>query len=145
MRIEPDGIDLGWFALDQDGHIGFFTSGGSRIVSELILASEETYDFLDDSLEKLPEIGRASRGWFGKVTRGDWAKMMARGLFAYDFHSFDNNRFMEGEYRRVGIPTHPLKLDTLQKTVVDALRRVTWATTCFATAKVVPKDLILGL
>ena len=67
MRIDPDGINLGWFAVDRDGHLGFFKSQGSRVVPESVLASRETWEFLNKAIQSLPRIGKGSPPWYRYV------------------------------------------------------------------------------
>ena len=63
MRIDPDGIDLDWYAVDRDGHLAHFTSGGSRLVPERVLASQEDLKKVDRILQDSPANGRALSAW----------------------------------------------------------------------------------
>ena len=143
LRLDPDGLDIGWFALDQDGHVGFFVSGGSRVVPEPVLASRKTWELLDQVIKALPRVGYGKLSLFVGRDRKDWTEMAARGLYAYDFKPYDNGSFKKGEYTRIAIPSKPLTVASLDGDIGKALQRVTMGTICFARKRVVKQDLLL--
>jgi hypothetical protein len=145
MKIDPDGIDLGWFAADGDGHLAFFTSGGSRVVPELVLKSKEALDRLEYLVSELPAIGDAivSKNITGKLD--DWVDMARRGLFGFDFSSFDDAVFENGEYILVAKPSQPLNLADVDSFLKDALQTLAYKTVCFSTLKVLSKAVICEL
>jgi len=145
MRIDPDGIDLGWFAVDRDGHVGFFTSAGSRIVPEAVLKSLETWTSLDKAIKSLPCVGKGSLRHSGGGNCSSWIEMAGRGLFAYDFKSYDTSVFENGDYQIIATPSRPLVLASLNEAVGLAVSMVTMKTICFAQANLVQKDLVIAL
>ena len=145
MRINADGIDLGWFAVDKDGHVGFFTSAGSLIVPEAVLQSRETYESLSKAIKSLPPAGKGSVQHSGGGNRKDWIEMAARGLFAYDFKSYDTEVYKNGDYQIIALPSRPLVIASLSEAVGPALSAVTMKTVCFAHAKLIEKDLVIAL
>jgi hypothetical protein len=142
MRIDPDGIDLGWFAVDQDGHVGFFTSGGSRVVPEAVLSSPEALDGVKKAIHDRPRSTLEILRWALSDTRKHWADMAARGLFAYDFHSHDTSYFEEGEYRQIARPYRPFIPDSRDPNLGRILSPFTMTTICFARENLIKKDLI---
>jgi hypothetical protein len=145
MRINPDGIDLSWFAVDRDGHVGFFTSAGSRIVPEVVLKSRETWESLKKAIHSLPRTGKGSLRFSEGGNLKDWIEMAARGLFAYDFKSYDTAVFENGDYQIIATPSQPLVIASLGEAVGQALSVVTMKTICFAKENLVQKDLVIAL
>lgn len=145
MRIDPDGVDLGWFALDRDGHIGFFTSSGSRVVPETVLASRESLELLDKEIRKLPQLGKGSLRGSVSGNCKDWIEMAGRGLVAYDFKSHDTSVYEKGDYELIATPSQPSTIDSLDKEIGRALRALTMKTICFTQKKLIKQDLIQAL
>ena len=141
-RIDPDGKNLEWFALDRDGHLGFFTSHGSRVVPEPVLESDGTQEWLLRKVAFLPRIGKGSRAWF---VRGDlelWIRAAQRGFFGYRFEACGHGLSREGHYRRILKPVPPLRADSLEDDLWGQVARVTLSTVCFAESRFIEESLL---
>jgi hypothetical protein len=141
-RINPDGVNLEWVGVDRDGHLGFFTSQGSRLVPEPVLESDQTRDWLMRKVAFLPRIGKGSRAWFvgGDLEFG--IRMAQRGFFAYRLEACRHGRAREGHYRRVAKPSRPLRVESLDDEVRRWIVQVTFGTVCFAWTRTLEEELL---
>jgi hypothetical protein len=141
-RIDPDGTGLEWFALDRDGHLGFFTSQGSRVVPERVLESEEEWERLRRKAATMPPVGKGSRAWFVSGNLDLWIRMAERGFFSFILESCNHRVSEEGHYRRVAKPSRPLLAQSLDEDLRRALARVSLNAICFAKTRILEGDLI---
>ena len=132
---EPD-LDLDWFALDPEGYVGHFTTGGCGALP-LSIASASDVDLraVRDHFLSLPEVGRAlfNPAWAGlrrlfpgpgtepgEVFR-PWLQSAARGLYSFDY--IEDQRRRPRPYRVVARPEVPLKADELPPAIRSILER----------------------
>ena len=115
--------DWDWYALDQDGHIGHFTSAGMRTLPKSVKNDRETTEAIARYFFKqAPIIGgwsvRAEAekdcgGWekqgFDRYVR-DFALMATKGLFSFDTDLIHGEG---GRYYLVAIPERPLNVKDL--------------------------------
>jgi len=145
MRIKPEGMDLEWFAVDRDGHLGFFTSNGSRILPEPVLRSWDAWQWIRQTMKTLPRPGVGTLVVTREGNQEDWIEMAARGLFAYDFNPHDPAMDEEGDYQRIATPSQALIVDALDERIRRELAAVTMKTLCFAETEGIGKDRVLAL
>ena len=140
-RINPDGVNLEWVAVDRDGHVGFFTSQGSRLVPEPVLESDQTRDWLLRKVAFLPRIGKGSRAWFVGGDLEYAIRMAQRGFFAYRLEACRHGPTREGHYRRVAKPSRPRGVESRENDVRRWIGQVTFGTVCFAGTRILEDAL----
>ncbi|MBS1795227.1 MAG: hypothetical protein JSS81_15325 [Acidobacteria bacterium] len=125
-------LDLPWYAVDLEGRIGHFTTGGEKLFPPVVAESREDWEVLNNYFENLPAIqegnyivcpdlrnkldSRLVPNIFGYIKPS--AEMSARGLFAYDSPPDDNER----SYIRVTMPKKELKFDDLPEEIKNILQ-----------------------
>jgi hypothetical protein len=145
MKIEPFeqmGSDIEWYAVDNDGLILCFTSGGSLLPSAAS-DSKEDREVLFRFFESMP----TSEGSFGygakfhellgkKETNfaGDtklhlnlnkyWIANACRGLYAFDYDS--GTSWEVPEYFLVAAPTHRLHISVLPTQIAELVSRIAY-------------------
>jgi hypothetical protein len=144
VELNAEGYDLGWFATDRDGHIGFFTSQGSEVVPASVLASKERWELLDRGIHKLPSIGKGSLRWFVTGNREDWIEMARRGLYAYDFSEHYPGKAARGHYKRISSPSRPVGISSLALDLQQALSFTVISTVCFARQRTINPGVVLA-
>jgi hypothetical protein len=97
---EQKDFDLSWYAIDADGKIAHFLTGGFRLLPPSIAKSKENLEKLDNYFNDLPDLQEANfvvcpylksrldesdlpLGWNGYIKL--FAEMSAKGLYAYDY------------------------------------------------------------
>ena len=130
--VDPDGWDLDWFAVDRDGHLGHFSSFGSRVILPAALASKRERDRLFDGVMALPRRSRILRVTAGYLPSEDWGLMAERGLFSYDFISPEGMGWEVGTYGLVYAPKEPVLLSSLPPESQAPLERLRLPDLCFA-------------
>ncbi len=133
--MDVRGIDSTWFALDADGHVGVFTTGGEGPVPPWL--DPAWADAVFDELVTL-----AARGAHRLVTKDrspsryadpfqTWKRWADRGFYAYDWsdvHRAPAARLHR--YELIASPTRPIGVEPIP----EALRRQPRPSRgCFAT------------
>lgn len=134
-------LDLDWFAIDRDGHIAHFTSGGWGAVPVFYL--EKDYGELAAILnyfESLPIIGTA------KLVEPltcppeyltEWNQIAVRGIYSYDFIVYD------GPYSCIATPDIPLNIDQISSHIQKLIKNVIFNNISFSEEKTIdPKSHI---
>jgi hypothetical protein len=115
--------DWDWYAIDQDGHIGHFTSAGMRALPMSVKRDREATEMIERYFfEQAPVIGTWSvraeaeadcGGWekqgFDRYIK-DFALMASKGLFSFDTELI---RSEKGRYYLVAVPDHMLVVNDL--------------------------------
>ena len=126
--------DWDWYAVDQDEHIGHFTSAGMRVLPRSVKQDRETTEIIARYFfEQAPVVGKWSvraeaeadcGGWkkqgFERYIR-DFALMASKGVFSYDT---DLIRTEEGRYYLVAIPERILLINDLPSDVRKLISRI---------------------
>jgi len=129
-EIEQRTSDLDWYAVDLDGHIGQFLTGG-RLLPPRIAADKDTFELLSEYFLSLPQEGefafcpdfeahcREKHRDPDSAARMPFSqKMSCRGIFSYDANHDDDYFF------RVSVPTTKiLLLEDLPIGVADVLSK----------------------
>jgi hypothetical protein len=115
--------DWDWYAVDQDGHVGHFTSAGVRVLPKSVRQDRETTETIARYFfEQAPVVGKWSVGPEAEAECGGWQKqgferyirdfalMSSNGLFSFNS---DLSRTEKGRYYLVAIPERPLLLNNL--------------------------------
>jgi hypothetical protein len=89
--MDPDGLDLEGYAADRDGHLGHFTSCGSRVILPAVPSSRAAWKRLYDAMMALPPRGRARPVVRFEGTHDEAGEMAERGFFSHDFVSADTD------------------------------------------------------
>ncbi len=125
MIIDDDAeaaFDWDWYAVDEEGCIGHFTSAGMRELPRSVKRDREVVDLIRSYFfEQAPVIGswsvRAKAEWDcggweyqgREVYLTQFAKMASKGLFSFDTETHTN----AGRYFLVAIPIRILRVTDL--------------------------------
>ena len=151
---EEADLDLDWFALDSQGHVGHFTTGGCGALPRSAAAGEDL-EKVRDYFRALPEIGASVLNRdrlsgirlhpFDKAEPREsvryWADSAARGLFAYDY--LEDRRRRPRPYWVVARPEVPLVADELPPDVRAVVGRTVLRDVAFAHDDVIPMACLL--
>ncbi|MCI0459671.1 MAG: hypothetical protein L0Z62_22195 [Gemmataceae bacterium] len=130
-------MDSCWFAVDRDGHVGFFDTGENGILPEQSLGlswgsggpenAQRRMNTLAGLLRRVerPEEWAEAELWFVAEEMGRF------GLFVYEVNGYD---ILPGAYVRTQQPALPLHVDSLPPDLREALTRARFAGLCFADA-----------
>lgn len=131
-----DGIDAAWLAVDAQGRVAIFTTGGEGPIPETAWASVEAGEEL---VQSLPEV--SGHELLASVPRPtDFVSFAKRGLFAYDWS--DVHRVASkalGGYELQALPISPLQVSQL-----PAPLQVLAGTTLFAGIAFGSKLVVVG-
>lgn len=131
----PDGIDLTWLAIDGQGFVAAFTTGGcGPIPTSVVCQGDLAYDAFYQAFEYLPKVGDAqilvdSNGWRDTM----WAE---KGVYAYDWT--DVHRVAAADihaYELLVAPTHPIKAAQLPVGLTEILKDVHFPAVMFYESK----------
>jgi hypothetical protein len=123
----PTWSDLAWYALDENGAVGMFTSAGPGPIPAAVFRDLDTHLALVDYLDRLPV--RGSHEVLIRYPRmSDYTRAANRGLFAFDY-VYDYENPADGGYRLVARPTEPLPVDSLLGWARDRFEGIRLATT----------------
>ena len=127
--------DWDWYAVDQDGRIGHFTSAGLRVLPKSVKQDRETTELIARYFfEQAPVVGKwAVRpeaeadcgGWkkqgFDRFIR-DFALMASKGLFSFDTDPLF--RTEKGRYYLVAVPERIVLVNELPQEIGKRLSRI---------------------
>jgi hypothetical protein len=125
--------DWDWFAVDQEGRLAHFASGGYRNLPKTVRSSKEDLDLLLEYFSGLEVRVRplVEQHFNEKVAPDgaqlDWSsfiEMAGRGLYSYDTEMTPG---ATGNYLLVVRPPMPLTLGQLPPDIQSILRRTTLA------------------
>jgi hypothetical protein len=115
-------IDWDWYAVDEEGHVGHFTSAGMRKLPRSVKRDQEVTDRIRCYFfQQAPVIGSWSVRAEAEVDCGGWARqgserylqdfahMASKGLFSFDTET----RTEKGRYFLVAIPERILRVTEL--------------------------------
>jgi hypothetical protein len=113
------GLEFDWLAADRDRRVARFSSSGYGPVPASVLERVADIDAAVELTDYLPVIGLAIE--VPAELSGDygaWMLMSSRGLYAYDWFGH------HGPYRRIAVPTVPLRTVDLPARLLDAVELV---------------------
>ena len=116
--------DLDWYAVDEQGNVGEFLTGGHRLLPPSFASNKEISETLSDYFGNLPfeegdftfcpnlekNMRELKAGEINERFMPSSQKMAARGLYSYDSDSYV---YKERPYFRVALPKKALKLAEL--------------------------------
>lgn len=104
------GVEHDWLAVDQDGHVGFFTTAGGGLAPRALVLDPHGYEAAIAALFALPAAG--------EPTTDDWTAMARRGVYTFDAD------YNGGPYRPGVAPEVPALVAALPQAVAEVARRV---------------------
>lgn len=113
--------DWDWYAVDQDGHLGHFTSAGLRTLPKSVKNDREAAELIARYFfEQAPATG----GWSLRAKRRkqgseDFALMATKGLFSFDTELVHGS---QGRYYLVAIPETPLHINDVPENISGVSR-----------------------
>lgn len=150
-ELDEEVTDFDWFAMDKDGRIGHFTTGGMGALPRTVAASRDDLRLITDFfVETLPASTEASLApkALAAANNADWRKcwtqpmdaeaamascfedsmrMAGRGLFSFDHaYALDirSPRIRPcPRYHRIAIPAKPIHRTDLPPEIQSILRR----------------------
>ena len=148
---EEPGLDLDWFALDAQGNVAHFTTGGCGALPRSAAASRDDLKRVHDYVLSLQEMGAGllNEDWLKGLrlvptarieprhSFREWTASAARGLYAYDF--IEDQRRRPRPYRVVARPEVPLKADELPPEIREIVGRTVLHDVVFA------RDDVIGM
>ncbi len=107
----PDWADVMWYAVDQFGFVGMFTSGGPGPIPRAVFRDLDAHNLLAKYLRDLPFLAKPELLIRYKCTDA-WRQAAERGLYAFDYEC---NSELPAGYRLVACPqaSFALSLDSL--------------------------------
>ncbi len=137
-----EGLEFDWFAADNIGQLGVFTSAGRGFIPSRVFTSVSSYNEFIALVARRP-TSEAVLEFSGTGRFADWKELSEHGLFAYDFQ--DVHRI--GVHHRDGYdliyrPSTPATVSMLPASVAEYLPRLD---TIFGGADLVPLALLQAL
>jgi hypothetical protein len=150
-EIEQRTLDLDWYALDQDGRIGQFLTGG-KLLPGLLASDRVALEQLSNYFEELsaiggflfcPDFNAKSKRRFRDPDAKTWMpfsqEMSSRGLYSYDSEPGAES------YIRVSVPTVELTIGDLPPQIAAQINRVILPDFSFVRDRVIPDDALREL
>ena len=121
-------LDFDWFAVDDQGWIGHFTTAGFKLLPRSVSPSQEDLKLVTGYFERSAPI---REGHFvdneiiptlknekdPERRLRDFVAMANRGLYSYDIESYGDTYF------RVAIPKSPMHMSDLPENIQEILKR----------------------
>jgi hypothetical protein len=151
-EADQEVYDYDWFAVDKEGNVGHFATGGSGTLPRVVTASREDLQFIADFFNALapsteatlaPRARKAAedmdwrKGWTGPPMDAeaaaahcfrDFMRMADRGLYSFDHSYALDHRAVRTRpcplYYRIAIPIKPLHVADLPVDVQMILNRL---------------------
>ena len=119
-EIDLQSEDILWFAIDTNGSVLAFTSGGSGNVPEFVCRSKEETEFLEsffDSYDAANTTGILLIENDGSPLSEDALRYACHGITCFDVDINNNN----SSYTKISFPEKPLCISELPKDVRKVL------------------------
>lgn len=149
-ELEEEASDYDWFAVDREGRVGHFTTGGFGVLPRSVAASSDDHKAITEFFRSLPVSSEASlapkaqeaaknpklrRTWTGPMSAStaathcfeDFVQMASREVFSFD-HSYGLDCSMRRMrpcpvYYLIARPSNPLHVATLPLDIRTVLNR----------------------
>ena len=126
------GSEFDWFAVDEGGHVGVFSTAGYGPVPSAVLKHVAELDaYYNTWRDAISLTGRCVDRPLRPGDFNDWISAAERGLYGFDW------TIWAGPYERVTVPSHPLNVDELPRDL-RRLATVVSLAVDFGTATTVP-------
>ena len=96
----PDWADVMWYAVDELGFVGMFTSAGPGPIPRAVFRDLDAHYALAKYLRDLPFVGKPELLIYYKRTDA-WRQAAERGLYAFDY---EGDSELPAGYRLVACP-----------------------------------------
>lgn len=144
--------DLDWYAVDKQGNIAQFLTGGHRLLPPSFSLDRELSEKLTDYFDNLPftegdfvfcpNLERNMRDFEANRMNKNFMhfskKMAAKGLFSFDSDS-DANK--DRPYFRVTLPKQALKLTDLPQDIKAILNNLKFIEISFIEDSIIPEEI----
>jgi hypothetical protein len=135
-RDDVFGLEYDWFAVDQDGHIGHFSSAGYGAIPLAVFDHADAQEQLFAYFQEQPIQTEAELMIAPGGTLDAWLAMARQGVFSYDFKHWD------GPYQLIARPVRPTFISALPSHIQQIVRHVSFEEICFRTAPTInPEQL----
>jgi hypothetical protein len=124
-RDYPDGLDCVWIALDRDGRVGAFVTGGEGpIPTQALLSHRLPVEEIEARLGELPSTTIA-RLLVPMKRPDDFLELAQRGVFAYDWTDVHRTRSEAlHAYEQIAAPDAPISARELPKEIAGLLEGI---------------------
>ena len=132
--LEEETTDLDWFAIDQQGFIGHFTTGGAGALPRSVASSKEDLESVCKYFRSLPlnaTVPLASQKAMAVLaTKNDQARekylrdflqMASRGLYSFDYQPTGKR---PSPYFLVARPEQPLHFNDIPPEIQGLLKKI---------------------
>lgn len=118
-RPYPDGIDCVWLAVDRDGHLGAFVTGGEGpIPLQALNSAHSPVEEIEERIYDLPRVSDA-RLLVEMKRPDDFVAIAERGFFVYDWTDVQRTmRESVHAYELVAVPVNPITIDAVPDEIV---------------------------
>jgi hypothetical protein len=144
--------DLDWYAVDEQGNVGEFLTGGARLLPPSFSSNREISEKLSEYFRNLPfqegdftfcpdlekNMRELKSGEINERFMPSSQKMASRGLFSYDS---DNYTYKDRPYFRVAIPKKALKLAELPPEIRSILETLSIKGINFDENSLIPENI----
>jgi len=133
-EIEQEATDFDWFAADESGCVGHFTTAGFKLLPKSVSVSAEDLKKVTDYFRQLTPTGAGYQvsgelekeiGPFESEKKraqylSSFSEMADRGLYSFDIDTYVRPGLA---YFRVAVPVQPVRLESLPKEVREIVER----------------------
>jgi hypothetical protein len=140
--MTPDlrGIEHDWIAVDQDGHLGFFSTAGAGFYPVFFA---DNLDVFVEAIEDLLQLPESSQVLFAPNLStwltNDWRSFAARGFYAYDCDPCG------GPYRKVAAPKSPVHVSDISSSMQLLAGKIRFDSICFSNRNVINESDAEGI
>ena len=142
MEPYPWKDDVEWLAVDRQGFVGVFTTGGSGPIPHTFLRAPGLLERVHDAIWSLPEISKGTL-LVTLPSPDDYSAFARRGLFAFDWADVERTADFSNRYELHAQPDAPARLADFgwPAELLQSIAAVTSPTLDFRQTRVDVQDL----
>lgn len=129
------GVELDWLAVDLNGHVGLFSTGGQGPVPRLVVVHLAQVEAAVRRLTELPILGPCAESPSGGGTFEFWIEPCRRGLFGFDWGPVP-----VGPYARFTVPSRAVQIGEIEDPRVREAAELVRLPTTFAGVTAIDVD-----
>lgn len=118
--IDLETSDIMWFAIDKNGYIGAFTSGGMNIVPEFVCRSKEETELLEDYF--LNSLSPSTAYILDVCDADNFLMRDSKSLSEKGLFCFNMSEEAKTDYDLLAHPQIPQNFESLPKNIYNILK-----------------------